>query len=116
MAQGIPGTITYNWYRNGVLVSTTDTVGSYSLVVDVNSIGVYECVPVNIHGTHNTSSVLVNVKGEWTYMYIVLMWYTDMYMYMCTVAACSENIHVNLTKQNPSMQYICCYSVIACLL
>ena len=63
-AKGIPSTITYVWKKDGVILpgetSNTLTISS----VGVSDIGSYECIPSNSEGTHNTSVIQLDVKGE----------------------------------------------------
>ena len=63
-AEGIPSNITYVWKKDGVIIpgetSNTLTISS----VGVSGIGSYECIPKNSEGTHNTSVIQLDVKGE----------------------------------------------------
>ena len=63
-SEGIPSTITYVWKKDGVTIpgetSNTLTISS----VNVSNIGSYECIPSNSEGTHNTSVIQLDVKGE----------------------------------------------------
>ena len=69
-AFGIPQSITYEWRKNGVVLTrevsnilTIDNVG----FLDVGS---YECIPSNVHGTHNSSVIQLSVEsdGEWLFV------------------------------------------------
>ena len=63
-AEGIPSNITYVWKKDGVIIpgetSNTLTISS----VGVSDIGSYECIPSNSEGTHNTSIIQLDVKGQ----------------------------------------------------
>ena len=62
-AAGIPSLITYEWRKNGRTVHG-ETASSYTLHnILVMDGGEYQCIPRNTEGTHNTSSIGLNVRG-----------------------------------------------------
>ena len=60
-ASGDPDDITYVWKKNGVIIpgETSNTL----ILNDVsgNDIGQYECIPSNSVGSHNSSTIQVDV-------------------------------------------------------
>ena len=63
-AEGIPSNITYVWKKDGVVIPGETSIRLTISSVSVSNIGSYECIPSNSEGTHNTSVIQLDVKGE----------------------------------------------------
>ena len=63
-AGGIPSDFTYQWMKNGVIISgdteSTLTISS----VTTGDIGEYKCTPSNSLGSTTNSSTILNVNGK----------------------------------------------------
>ena len=63
MADGIPSDITYQWRKNGN-VSSGETSNALSLAsVMFSDSGVYQCIPSNSEGSHNSTTIRVDIRG-----------------------------------------------------
>lgn len=79
-AKGIPNSITYVWKKNDQMIE--GETGS-ELTIDrmtVAGSGVYQCIPYNVHGNHNSTSIQVIVKGK-HYIHVLAFSYTVNWVY-----------------------------------
>ena len=63
-ASGIPHKITYQWKKNGDIISLQNSRSLTLSPVDTSDIGSYECIPSNSLGTHNTSVIQVDLRSN----------------------------------------------------
>ncbi len=62
-ADGIPNTIEYQWTKDGNALPN-QTTNAYTINdMSLEDIGSYECVPSNAVGTHNATTITVNIRS-----------------------------------------------------
>ena len=67
MADGIPSNITYQWRKDGNILSgeTSNTLSLASVMFSDS--GVYQCIPSNSEGSHNSTTIRVDIRGVSTH-------------------------------------------------
>ena len=64
VADGIPGSIDFQWRKNGEAIIGANTNSISITEVLFTDIGEYECIPYNSEGTHNTSKTQINARSK----------------------------------------------------
>ena len=71
-AFGVPTPITYQWIKDGVVIpgETSNTLTFDK--VNINDIGEYVCIPSNIGGSHNATTMVLSVNGELSHLNVCI--------------------------------------------
>ncbi len=73
IAFGFPTPITYQWIKDGVVIQGETSNTLTFDTVNINDIGEYVCIPSNVGGSHNSTTMVLSVNGELSHLNVFIL-------------------------------------------